>query len=117
MSVVSTMEILSDAFARRYGVAAFNIVSSLIMMVKDKGRDIAILRTMGATRGAVMRIFLLCGASVGVIGTLTGAAVMAVIDDGCTLLGLTNPIQDIILGTIIVAAVTVDQLRQRRLAA
>ncbi|MBR0672372.1 lipoprotein-releasing ABC transporter permease subunit [Neoroseomonas soli] len=53
-------------------VAAFNIVSSLIMMVKDKGRDIAILRTMGATRGAVMRIFLLCGASVGVIGTLTG---------------------------------------------
>ena len=53
-------------------VAAFNIVSSLIMMVKDKGRDIAILRTMGATRGAVMRIFLLCGASVGVLGTLIG---------------------------------------------
>ncbi len=53
-------------------VAAFNIVSSLIMMVKDKGRDIAILRTMGATRGAVMRVFLLCGASIGVLGTLTG---------------------------------------------
>lgn len=53
-------------------VAAFNIVSSLIMLVKDKGRDIAILRTMGATRGAIMRIFLLCGASVGVVGTLTG---------------------------------------------
>lgn len=53
-------------------VAAFNIVSSLIMLVKDKGRDIAILRTMGATRGSVMRIFLLSGASVGVIGTGLG---------------------------------------------
>jgi len=55
-------------------VAAFNIISSLIMLVKDKGRDIAILRTMGATRGMVMRIFLLDGASVGVVGTLTGVA-------------------------------------------
>ena len=53
-------------------VAAFNIVSSLIMLVKDKGKDIAILRTMGATRGMVMRIFLLAGASVGIIGTLLG---------------------------------------------
>jgi lipoprotein-releasing system permease protein len=53
-------------------VAAFNIISSLIMLVKDKGRDIAILRTMGATRGMVMRIFLLSGASVGVIGTMFG---------------------------------------------
>jgi lipoprotein-releasing system permease protein len=56
-------------------VAAFNIVSSLIMLVKDKGRDIAILRTMGATRGAILRIFLLCGASVGVLGTLLGFAI------------------------------------------
>jgi len=53
-------------------VAAFNIVSSLIMLVKDKGRDIAILRTMGATRGMIMRIFFLAGASVGVAGTLFG---------------------------------------------
>jgi lipoprotein-releasing system permease protein len=53
-------------------VAAFNIVSSLIMLVKDKGRDIAILRTMGATSGSILRIFLLCGASVGVAGTLIG---------------------------------------------
>jgi lipoprotein-releasing system permease protein len=53
-------------------VAAFNIISSLIMLVKDKGRDIAILRTMGATAGAIMRIFLLCGASIGVLGTLIG---------------------------------------------
>lgn len=55
-------------------VAAFNIISSLIMLVKDKGRDIAILRTMGATRGAILRIFLLCGASVGVLGTAVGFA-------------------------------------------
>ncbi len=53
-------------------VAAFNIISSLIMLVKDKGRDIAILRTMGATRGMIMRIFFLSGASVGVMGTVGG---------------------------------------------
>jgi lipoprotein-releasing system permease protein len=53
-------------------VAAFNVISSLIMMVKDKTRDIAVLRTFGAGRGAVMRIFLMCGASVGVTGTLVG---------------------------------------------
>ena len=53
-------------------VAAFNIISSLIMLVKDKGRDIAILRTMGATRGMIMRIFLLSGASVGIAGTFFG---------------------------------------------
>lgn len=53
-------------------VAALNIVSGLIMLVKDKGQDIAILRTMGASQGAVMRIFLITGASIGVVGTLTG---------------------------------------------
>ena len=53
-------------------VAAFNIIAGMIMMVKDKGRDIAILRTMGATRGMIMRIFLLAGASVGVVGTMIG---------------------------------------------
>ncbi len=53
-------------------VAAFNIISSLIMLVKDKGRDIAILRTMGATRGMIMRVFFISGASIGVIGTLFG---------------------------------------------
>jgi ribose transport system permease protein len=51
-----------------------------------------------------------------VLGTLTGAAIMAVIASGCTQLGLNNPIQDIILGIIIVAAVTLDQIRQRRMA-
>jgi len=53
-------------------VAALNIVSGLIMLVKDKSADIAILRTMGATRGAVMRVFLIAGMSVGVTGTLLG---------------------------------------------
>jgi len=53
-------------------IAALNIVSGLFMLVKEKGSDIAILRTMGATRGAVMRIFLITGASIGVFGTLAG---------------------------------------------
>jgi lipoprotein-releasing system permease protein len=53
-------------------VAAFNVISSLIMMVKDKTRDIAVLRTLGAGRGAIMRIFLMCGASVGITGTFVG---------------------------------------------
>ena len=53
-------------------VAALNIISGLYMLVKDKGADIAILRTMGATRGAIMRIFLIAGMSIGVAGTLAG---------------------------------------------
>jgi lipoprotein-releasing system permease protein len=53
-------------------VAAFNIISSMIMMVKDKGRDIAILRTMGASRAMILRIFVLSGASIGIIGTIAG---------------------------------------------
>ena len=53
-------------------VAALNIVSGLIMLVKDKGQDIAILRTMGATRGAIMRIFFVTGSAIGVVGTLLG---------------------------------------------
>jgi lipoprotein-releasing system permease protein len=53
-------------------VAAFNIVSTLIMLVKDKSSDIAILRTMGTTRGAIMRIFCIAGTMIGVAGTLSG---------------------------------------------
>ncbi|MEQ9195777.1 MAG: lipoprotein-releasing ABC transporter permease subunit [Parvibaculum sp.] len=53
-------------------VASLNIISGLVMLVKDKGRDIAVLRTMGATRGAVMRAFFISGASIGVVGTLAG---------------------------------------------
>lgn len=55
-------------------VAMFNIISSLIMLVKDKGRDIAILRTVGATRGMIMRVFFIAGSSIGVLGTLIGFA-------------------------------------------
>jgi lipoprotein-releasing system permease protein len=53
-------------------VAAFNIISGMIMLVKDKSRDIAILRTVGATRGAIMRVFFMSGAAIGVTGTLAG---------------------------------------------
>ena len=53
-------------------VATFNIASSLIMLVKDKGRDIGILRTMGATRGAIMRVFLITGFAIGAVGDLVG---------------------------------------------
>lgn len=56
-------------------VAAFNVISSLIMLVKDKRRDIAVLRTLGASSGAILRIFLMCGAFVGVAGTLIGTAI------------------------------------------
>ncbi|MFZ3337723.1 MAG: lipoprotein-releasing ABC transporter permease subunit [Xanthobacteraceae bacterium] len=66
-------------------VAALNIVSGLIMLVKDKGSDIAILRTMGATQGAIMRVFLITGASIGVVGTgvgfIIGVIVCAYIED------------------------------------
>ena len=55
-------------------VAALNIISGLIMLVQDKARAIAVLRTMGATRGAIMRIFLITGATIGVVGTAVGLA-------------------------------------------
>ena len=54
-------------------VAALNIISGLIMLVKDKGHDIAILRTMGASRGAVQRVFLITGSAIGVAGTIVGS--------------------------------------------
>ena len=53
-------------------VAAFNIITGLIMLVKDKGRDVAVLRTMGATKGMIMRIFFMDGAFIGVVGTALG---------------------------------------------
>ena len=56
-------------------VAAFNIISGQIMMVKDKGRNIAIMRTMGASRGSILRIFLLSGASIGILGTALGCII------------------------------------------
>ena len=60
-------------------VAALNIVSGLIMLVKDKGQDIAILRTMGASQGSIMRVFLITGAAIGVVGTIVGFLVGLVI--------------------------------------
>ena len=60
-------------------VAAFNIISSLIMLVKEKGTDIAVLRTMGATRGAIMRIFGIAGVAIGIGGTLLGLALGLVV--------------------------------------
>ncbi|SFI70549.1 lipoprotein-releasing ABC transporter permease subunit [Aerobium aerolatum] len=60
-------------------VAALNIISGLIMLVKDKGRDIAILRTMGASSGSVMRIFMMTGAAIGVTGTIAGVLLGVVV--------------------------------------
>jgi lipoprotein-releasing system permease protein len=56
-------------------VAAFNIISSMIMLVKDKSHDIAIMRTMGATRSNMLKIFMLTGASIGISGTCMGALI------------------------------------------
>ncbi|MGI5845735.1 MAG: lipoprotein-releasing ABC transporter permease subunit [Alphaproteobacteria bacterium] len=56
-------------------VAAFNIVSSLVMLVKDKSRDIAVLRTFGVSRNSMMKIFILCGTSIGIIGAVIGTIV------------------------------------------
>lgn len=56
-------------------IAAFNIVTSLIVLVKNKSRDIAILRTMGMSRGSILRIFIGCGGLIGVLGTLLGAGI------------------------------------------
>ena len=56
-------------------VAAFNIISSMIMLVRSKNSDIAVLRTMGASGGSIMRVFLMTGASIGIVGTFVGSAV------------------------------------------
>jgi lipoprotein-releasing system permease protein len=69
-------------------IAALNIISGLVMLVKNKGRDIAILRTMGATRGSILRIFFMTGAAVGVLGTLAGVMLGVLF---CLFIG---PIQD-----------------------
>jgi lipoprotein-releasing system permease protein len=69
-------------------IAALNIISGLVMLVKNKGRDIAILRTMGATRGSILRIFFMTGAAVGVLGTLAGVTLGVLF---CVFIG---PIQD-----------------------
>ncbi|MEM9725691.1 MAG: lipoprotein-releasing ABC transporter permease subunit [Pseudomonadota bacterium] len=60
-------------------IASLIIVSGLIMLVKEKGADIAILRTMGVSRGGVMRVFFMCGAAIGVIGTVIGVGLGVVV--------------------------------------
>jgi len=67
-------------------VATMNIVSGLIMLVKNKGRDIGILRTMGLSEGSVLRVFFLCGASIGIAGTVIGVAL------GCLFVIYLDPI-------------------------
>ena len=71
-------------------IAAMNIISGLVMLVKNKGRDIAILRTMGAGQGSILRIFFMAGASVGVLGTAAGLALGVIF---CTYIG---PIQQFV---------------------
>jgi lipoprotein-releasing system permease protein len=69
-------------------IAAMNIIAGLVMLVKNKTRDIAILRTMGATQASVMRIFLISGAAIGVLGTIAGIVL------GVLLVTFIGPIQD-----------------------
>lgn len=62
-------------------IAALNVISGMIMLVKDKGAGIAILRTMGASRGTVMRVFFIAGASIGIAGTLFGLGLGVVVSN------------------------------------
>jgi lipoprotein-releasing system permease protein len=71
-------------------IAAMNIISGLVMLVKNKTRDIAILRTMGASRGAVLRIFVMAGASIGAAGTIAGLVL------GSLFCIFISPIQDFV---------------------
>ena len=77
--ILSVLQVQKDTMFIVLGmivlVAAFNVVSSLIMLVKDKRADIAVLRTIGASAGSIQRIFMMCGAFVGVAGTLLGTAI------------------------------------------
>jgi lipoprotein-releasing system permease protein len=77
--ILSVLQVQKDTMFIVLGmivlVAAFNVVSSLIMLVKDKRADIAVLRTIGASSGAVQRIFMMCGAFVGVAGTVVGTII------------------------------------------
>ena len=71
-------------------IAAMNIISGLVMLVKNKGRDIAILRTMGASAGSILRIFFMAGAMVGVLGTAAGLLL------GCLVSLYIGPIQSFV---------------------
>ncbi len=71
-------------------LASMNIVSGLIMLVKNKGRDVGILRTMGLTEGSVLRVFFICGASIGVVGTVVGVIL------GCLFSIYIDPVFDLV---------------------
>ncbi len=71
-------------------LASMNIVSGLIMLVKNKGRDVGILRTMGLTEGSILRVFFICGASIGVIGTIVGVIM------GCLFAIYIDPVFDLV---------------------
>ncbi|MCP5087984.1 MAG: lipoprotein-releasing ABC transporter permease subunit [Rhodobacteraceae bacterium] len=73
-------------------IASMNIVSGLIMLVKNKGRDVGILRTMGLTEGSILRVFFICGASIGVVGTLVGVVL------GCLFAIYIDPIFEVVNG-------------------
>jgi lipoprotein-releasing system permease protein len=62
-------------------VAALNVISGQVLLVRDKTREIAILRTMGVTRRAILRIFLMCGVGVGIVGTLAGVGLAVLFCD------------------------------------
>jgi lipoprotein-releasing system permease protein len=71
-------------------LASMNIVSGLIMLVKNKTRDVGILRTMGLTEGSILRVFFICGASIGVVGTIVGVIL------GCLFAIYIDPIFDVV---------------------
>ncbi len=82
-------------------ISTLNIVSGLIMLVKNKGRDIAILRTMGAGQGAIMRIFFMAGASIGAAGTLAGLVVGVLF---CTYIAQIQRFVEWVTGTAVFSA-------------
>jgi len=100
-SITLTKTIMFVILSLVVGVAAFNIVSTLVMVVKEKQGDVAILRTMGSTPGSVMQVFIFQGAAIGIVGTLlgVGAGVLLAINITSLVRGLEH-----LLGTTLVDA-------------
>jgi lipoprotein-releasing system permease protein len=105
--IISVLQVQKDTMFIVLGmiilVAAFNVVSSLIMLVKDKRADIAVLRTIGASSGSVQRIFMMCGAFVGVAGTVFGTIVGVLICHN--IVAIQRVIEDITGGQVFDASV------------
>ena len=78
-------------------IAAMNIISGLVMLVKNKGRDVAVLRTMGASQGSILRVFFMSGASLGVIGTVVGLVVGVLF---CTFIAQIQGFVEFVTGTV-----------------